>query len=82
MRKTRKTKRKTKHADMRHLPPLDLVQRYTINEAADYLRISRAHLYEHIGAGEIGTIKDGTRRFVPGTEIARVSRPPKLVAGG
>lgn len=55
------------------LAPLDPLQRYTIDEAMAYLRISRATLYADIAAGLIGTIKDRGRRFVPGSEIARRS---------
>jgi excisionase family DNA binding protein len=58
------------------LPPLDLMQRYTTDEAARYLRISRATLYNDIAAGLIATIKDRKRRFVPGSEIARRSALP------
>ena len=56
------------------LPPLDIQQRYGIGEAAAYLRISRARLYEHIASGEIRTLMDGRRRFVPGSEIVARSR--------
>ena len=55
------------------LPPLDELQRYTIVEAAAYLRISRARLYEKIARGEVATFKDGRRTFVAGREIARHS---------
>jgi excisionase family DNA binding protein len=53
--------------------PLDPLQRYTIEEAASYLRIHRCTLYNDIAAGLISTIKDRKRRFVPGAEIARRS---------
>ena len=56
------------------LSPLDLNQRYTIDEASAYLRVSRAHLYKHIAAGKLPTIEDGSRRFVPGHVIAERSR--------
>jgi excisionase family DNA binding protein len=56
-----------------HLPPLDERQRYSIEEATDYLRTSRARLYEKIGAGEVKIVKDGRRTYVPGSEIARLS---------
>lgn len=56
------------------LPPLDTQQRYTVPEAAQYLRVCHAYIYRLIGRGELQTIKDGARRFVPGTEIARRSR--------
>jgi excisionase family DNA binding protein len=55
------------------LTPLDPQQRYDLDEAARYLRISRSTLYNDISAGLIATIKDRKRRFVPGAEIARRS---------
>lgn len=57
-----------------HLPPLDERQRYSIEESTYYLRQSRARLYERIAAGELKIIKDGRRTYVPGSEIARLSR--------
>ena len=61
---------------MRKAPPapLDERQRYAVTEALEYLRLSRARLYDKIAAGEIKVIKDGARTFVPGSEIARLSR--------
>jgi len=56
------------------LPPLDQAQRYTIDEAIAYLRSSRKTLYNDIAAGLLATIKEGKRRYVPGSEIARRSR--------
>ena len=55
------------------LPPLDPRQRYSIPEAIAYLRTSRQTLYERIAAGNLKTICDGRRRYVPGAEIARLS---------
>jgi hypothetical protein len=57
------------------LPPLDTQQRYDLNEAAAYLRISRPLLARRIANGTVATITDGRRRFVPGVEIARLSAP-------
>jgi len=54
--------------------PVDLAQRYTITEAQSYLRISHATIYQEIGAGRIRVIKLGKRTFVPGSEIAQLSR--------
>jgi hypothetical protein len=54
---------------------LDTQRRYPIDVACDFLAISRARLYEKISNGEIIAIKDGRRTFVPGAEIARLSRP-------
>lgn len=55
------------------LAALDPRQRYTVAEAREYLRISRPYLYGKLKRGEIQSIKDGTRRFIPGSEIARLS---------
>lgn len=52
------------------LPPLDLNQRYTIEETNAYLRQSRAKTYTDIAAGKLPVIKDGKRTYVPGTAIA------------
>jgi len=62
------------------LPPVDEAQRYTLLEAARYLRVSLRGLYRLIGAGEIVTFTSGRRRFVPGSEIARLSRAPQATA--
>ena len=56
------------------LPALDERQRYTVEEALGYLRCSRARLYEKVAHGELKILKDGRRTFVPGSEIARLSR--------
>jgi len=44
---------------------------FTIGEAAQYLRISRALLYQLIRQGRIRTIKIGTRTIVRGAELER-----------
>ncbi len=56
------------------LAPLDPLRRYSIDESARYLGISRATLYHDIAEGLILTIKDRKRRFVPGSEIVRRSQ--------
>ena len=56
------------------LPALDERQRYSVPEALEYLRTNRARLYEQIAQGSIVVIKDGRRTYVPGSEIARLSR--------
>lgn len=55
------------------LPPLDTNQRYSVDETAAYLRISRAQLYVDIKAGRIPVIKHGKRTLVPGAAIASLS---------
>ena len=62
------------------LPPLDVNQRYTINEACDYLRISRAYIYKQINNGTLPTISEGRRTFIPGAAIAGRSRLPDQAA--
>jgi len=58
------------------LPTLDLAQRYTLDEANLYLRQSRSTTYKQISAGQICVLKVGKRVYIPGTEIARLSRAP------
>lgn len=58
------------------LPPLDVLQRYTVPEAGRYLRTSHVTIYNKIAAGLIASIKDGSRRYIPGSEIARLSAAP------
>jgi hypothetical protein len=72
-----KPKRKKKSVRLR---PIDLLQRYDVVEAAQYLRISRAKLYNDVAAGLIAVIKDGKRTFVHGSELARRSAPPSAAA--
>lgn len=60
--------------EQKALPPLDPLQRYTVPESIRYLRSSRFTIYRLINAGEIATITEGKRRFVPGSEIVRLSR--------
>lgn len=63
-------------ADTHALPPLDPRQRYTLPEAAVYLRCCRDYVYRLIRAGELRTITDGRRRYIPGSEIIRRSTLP------
>src|SRR5882724_7315243 len=63
--------------------PLDVARRYTIAEAVSYLRISHASIYKEINCGRMRVLKHGKRTFVPGSEIARLSRledAPRAVA--
>ena len=62
------------------LPPLDLAQRYSVEEAIAYLRTSRRTIYDDINAGRLLTILESKRRFIPGSEIARRSRAPAQAA--
>ena len=52
------------------LLPLDMNQRYSLAEAAAYLRQSRSKTYADIQAGKLPVIRDGRRRYIPGTAIA------------
>ena len=64
--KEKRTKRQVAH---KNLPPLDILQRYTINESADYLRVSRAYVCKLIKKGSLETIEEGSHRFVTGSAI-------------
>jgi Helix-turn-helix domain len=57
---------------------LDAQQRYTIPEASELLRQSRAKTYTDITSGKIRIIKDGTRTYIPGSEIIRRSTLPMV----
>jgi prophage regulatory protein len=63
-----------KSPERQALPPIDLAQRYTIKEATSYLKISDASIYKEIKAHRLRVLKQGKRTFVPGSEIARLSR--------
>lgn len=56
------------------LPPLDPLRRYDVPTTLAYLDISRKTLYDDIKAGKLAIIKHGRRTYVPGSEIARLSR--------
>lgn len=73
-------KRKAPKARVKRVLTFDDRLRYPIPEAATFMRISRAKLYQNISAGLISTVKDGKRIFVPGSEILRVSRPQPAAA--
>ncbi len=60
------------------LSPIDRSQRYTVEEALRYLRISRATFYKCVGLNanepdKINIIKCRGRTFIGGAEIARLS---------
>jgi Helix-turn-helix domain len=68
-----------KTATLAHLALLDEKQRYSVPEALSYLRTSRKSLYTLIAQGRLVPIKEGNgrgRTFIPGSEIARLSRVP------
>jgi hypothetical protein len=62
------------------LPPLDPLRRYTLDQALAYLGYSRWSLYADLNAGRIRTVTAGKRRFIPGSEIVRVSALPPVDA--
>ena len=59
------------------LAALDQAQRYTIAEAALYLRSSAWSVFRDIREGRLVVIREGARTFIPGSEIARRSRIPQ-----
>jgi hypothetical protein len=62
------------------LPPVDEKQRYDVEEAALFLRTSRKSVFQLIASGAITSIKEGKRRYIPGSEIARLSSVPTAQA--
>ena len=53
------------------LPPLDLNRRYTVKVAGHYLGISHASIYKRIKERSIKPVKDGSRTFIHGSELAK-----------
>ncbi|MFC7754956.1 helix-turn-helix domain-containing protein [Tsukamurella soli] len=47
---------------------------YTIPEAVEVLRISRAHLYNLINRGSVKSTRLGRRVLIPAAEIERLQR--------
>lgn len=66
-------KSRRKKPPRKTLPPLDLHQRYSVEETCLYLRTSRARLYQKIKAGQVKVIKDGARTYCSGRVIAGLS---------
>jgi hypothetical protein len=60
------------------LAPVDVNQKYDIEEAMRYERCSRQTLYSEINAGRLKTIRVGRRRYVPGSELARRAQIPSV----
>ena len=58
------------------LEPLDPLRRYSVAQSLRYLGICRKTLYNDINAGVVKTIKAGSRRFVPGSELVRLCSVP------
>ena len=71
------TRKRNGHKELSPLLPLDPLQRYTVDEACRYLRISRTHMYKEISSRRLRTISDGRRTFIPGLEIVARSRAPE-----
>ena len=57
-------------------PRIDPLRRYSIDVASALLFQSRAKTYNDFAAGTLKSIHDGTRRYVPGSEIIRRSTLP------
>ena len=46
---------------------------FSMDEAAEAVAVSRRMLYHLVSAGKLRTVKIGTRRFVPRTELERLT---------
>ena len=63
-----------KKQEIAPLPPLDANQRYTVVEAAAYLRQSVSKTYMDAQSGRLASFQDGRRRYIPGAELIKRSR--------
>jgi hypothetical protein len=57
------------------LPPFDAQLRYTVDEAAAYLKTSRMTVYKLLHSGELEGIKENSRTFISGRSIASKCAP-------
>jgi hypothetical protein len=55
------------------VPTLDPARRYTVPDASALLSQSVAKTYQQLKDGVLASIKDGKRRYIPGSEIVRRS---------
>jgi hypothetical protein len=58
-------------------PPFDPQLRFTVSEAAAYLKTSRPTVYKLLHSGELEGIKEDSRTFVSGRSIAARCAPPE-----
>jgi len=59
------------------LPPFNPLLRYTIDEAAGFLKSSRPSIYKDLHAGRLESIQEGARTFITGRSIAARCAPPE-----
>lgn len=59
------------------IPPFDSQLRYTISEAAAYLKTSHMTIYKLLHSGDLEGIKEGCRTFITGRSIAARCAPPE-----
>jgi excisionase family DNA binding protein len=57
------------------IPPFDSQLRYTVSEAAAYLKTSRMTIYKLLHSGDLEGIKEGCRTFIAGRSIAARCAP-------
>ncbi len=59
------------------LPPFDPQLRFTVFEAAAYLKTSHITVYKLLHSGDLEGIKEGCRTFITGRSIAARCAPPE-----
>jgi len=57
------------------LAPFNPALRYRVSVAAEYLDQSESQTWLDIRAGKLAVIREGSRTFVPGAEIAKRCQP-------
>lgn len=60
--------------------PIDPTARYTIPEALEHLKFSRALLFQRVAKGLLRTQQDGGRTFITGAELHRYITQPTIEA--
>ena len=59
------------------IPPFDAQLRFTVSEAAAYLKTSRMTIYKLLHSGDLEGIKEESRTFITGRSIAARCAPPE-----
>lgn len=60
------------------LAPIDIRQRYSLREAAAYLRTSLPSVHKLINEEKLEAFKENARTFITGRSIAARSVPPDM----
>jgi excisionase family DNA binding protein len=68
-----------KRQALKPLPPFNPQLRYTLSEAAGYLKTSLPTIYKLLHSGDLEGLKEGCRTFITGRSIAARCAPPEPI---